>query len=361
MKINILVPNLALTGGNRIALEHAEQLRNMGHEVVVAYPIVPYKDWWRENTILELLIRTLKLLRNVLLPPNVSWAKISVKIIKPIIISNAFIPDADITMATTWQTAKSMLELSSSKGTKVYLIHHRETDIGKPELVDATYSYPFYRIAVSAATATVLNDELNIMVNDVVLNGYDPKIFFPDRSRNDDGKIVLAYYSELKRKGSDNIINAFKDIKEALTDVELWAYGKIKPKKLPKYVKYFRNPSDTQLRRLYSNCDVFMYGSTYEGFALPPMEAMVCGAATVMTNVGAASEYSIPGKTMLIANPAISHDLGQNVIKLIKDDAAREKLSQAGRDHIRQYSIEKSTNDLSNIFQKIMGKKHDGQ
>jgi glycosyltransferase involved in cell wall biosynthesis len=86
--------------------------------------------------------------------------------------------------------------------------------------------------------------------------------------------------------------------------------------------------SDESLRALYSSCRAFVYPSLYEGFGLPPLEAMACGAPVVASRIPSIRE--VTGDAALLFDPKDSDELARLLINLLEDEGARRTLSAAG-------------------------------
>jgi glycosyltransferase involved in cell wall biosynthesis len=91
--------------------------------------------------------------------------------------------------------------------------------------------------------------------------------------------------------------------------------------------------SDVDLCALYSSCRVFVYPSIYEGFGLPPLEAMACGAPVIASAVP-----SVTANAARVISAMDAQGLSRNLVELLSDANARESLSGAGREHARQFS-----------------------
>ncbi|HWW76981.1 MAG TPA: glycosyltransferase family 1 protein, partial [Pyrinomonadaceae bacterium] len=94
--------------------------------------------------------------------------------------------------------------------------------------------------------------------------------------------------------------------------------------------------SDEQLRALYTACALFVYPSLYEGFGLPPLEAMSCGAPVVAGDVPAVAE--VTGGAARLFDPRDANQLARLLLELLADDAARRALSAAGLSRAAQFS-----------------------
>jgi glycosyltransferase involved in cell wall biosynthesis len=86
--------------------------------------------------------------------------------------------------------------------------------------------------------------------------------------------------------------------------------------------------NNQELRALYGSCRAFVYPSIYEGFGLPPLEAMACGAPVVTSRIPSIQE--VVGTAALLVDPKNKSEIVQNIGKLLDDDAAVSYFSQAG-------------------------------
>jgi len=93
---------------------------------------------------------------------------------------------------------------------------------------------------------------------------------------------------------------------------------------------------DELLPSLFSQAEVFVYPSLYEGFGLPPLEAMACGCPVIASNVTALPE--VIGTAGLLIDPAQTASLVEAILKVISDKALREKMRRDGLAQSRKFS-----------------------
>ncbi|MET0516450.1 MAG: glycosyltransferase family 1 protein [Nitrospiraceae bacterium] len=86
--------------------------------------------------------------------------------------------------------------------------------------------------------------------------------------------------------------------------------------------------SRQQLRVLYSYADVFVFPSLYEGFGMPVLEAMACGAPVITSTTSALPE--VAGDAAVLVNPEDSEELGHAMVRLLDDPQAREQIRSRG-------------------------------
>ncbi|HLM55018.1 MAG TPA: glycosyltransferase family 1 protein [Pyrinomonadaceae bacterium] len=112
---------------------------------------------------------------------------------------------------------------------------------------------------------------------------------------------------------------------------------------------------DDDLRSLYASCRAFVYPSVYEGFGLPPLEAMSC-AAPVVAGRGPALE-EVAGDAARLFDPANAEELARILLELLDDAAARRTLSDAGTRRARDFSWEKTARLTLDVYAEAMRRK----
>ncbi len=94
-------------------------------------------------------------------------------------------------------------------------------------------------------------------------------------------------------------------------------------------------PIDT-LRCLYQTAQAFVFPSLYEGFGLPPLEAMSCGAPVVASNVSALPEAI--GEAAVIVNPENVFDIARGIRDVLLDPAVRQRAVARGYEQSRRFN-----------------------
>ncbi|HKZ81770.1 MAG TPA: glycosyltransferase family 1 protein [Pyrinomonadaceae bacterium] len=110
--------------------------------------------------------------------------------------------------------------------------------------------------------------------------------------------------------------------------------------------------SDQDLCALYSACLVFVYPSVYEGFGLPPLEAMACGAPVITSRISSITE--VVGSGARGVDPYSSEELSEAVIELLDDRALRERLSAAGKNRAQSFSWTETARRMRDIYHEAM-------
>jgi glycosyltransferase involved in cell wall biosynthesis len=167
-------------------------------------------------------------------------------------------------------------------------------------------------IAVSRYTADDLSRRAGIPSSriDVIHHGVDPR-FRPDPegAGGEDGPYLLAVGGVSPRKNTRRLIDAFgrwrargrgAGYRLLITGTSL-DYDFVRQGSLPEGVALLGYVDKERLRRLYAGAAAFVYPGIYEGFGLPIVEAMACGAPVVTSTTGAAPE--IAGGAAVLVDP----------------------------------------------------------
>jgi len=96
----------------------------------------------------------------------------------------------------------------------------------------------------------------------------------------------------------------------------------------------------TTLRDLYRGARAFVYPSRYEGFGIPPLEAMACGAPVIATRTGAIPEYA--ADVAVLVDPGDRSGLRDALVRLLHDDVLRAELRLRGAERARTFTWERS-------------------
>jgi glycosyltransferase involved in cell wall biosynthesis len=122
------------------------------------------------------------------------------------------------------------------------------------------------------------------------------------------------------------------------------SYGK-------KHLLYFSKFIDEEhLPSVYSMTHLFVYPSTYEGFGLPPLEALSCGAPVVVARSSSLPE--VVGDSAIFTNPFDYQDIARALEVGVSDGPLRQKLSRLGVQHARRFSWESMADQTMAVYLK---------
>jgi len=110
--------------------------------------------------------------------------------------------------------------------------------------------------------------------------------------------------------------------------------------------------SDDVLSALYSSCRAFVYPSLYEGFGLPVLEAMACGAPVVCGDTPALAETA--GGAALLVEPRDAHQLARAIVEILDDGGAARRLSEAGRRRAAEFTWARTARMTLDVYAEAM-------
>jgi glycosyltransferase involved in cell wall biosynthesis len=181
--------------------------------------------------------------------------------------------------------------------------------------------------------------------------------------------LVLGVGTLEPRKNHSGLIRAFYQVQQkkhgpamlAIAGGEGWLYEEtrqlVTELKLDKKVRFLGRVTDLELITLYSMADVFAFPSFFEGFGIPPLEAMACGAPVITSNTSSLPE--VVGDAALMVDPHDTDALAAAIMRLLTDEALRENLRQKGYQRAAHYTWAHSAQKMLTIYQKLyQGKMH---
>jgi glycosyltransferase involved in cell wall biosynthesis len=183
-----------------------------------------------------------------------------------------------------------------------------------------------------------------------------------------DGPYVMSLNTLEPRKNMDHAIRAFTRLAMQEPGLELrfllvggkgWRYGKVLealeaagPVRdrivVPGYV------ADEDLAALYSGASAFVYPSLYEGFGLPPLEAMQCGVPVITSNTSSLPE--VVGDAGILLDPNDADGLSQAMLEVCSRPALRESMSAKSLERARQFSWERCTRKTLAAYRTALGR-----
>ncbi len=346
MRITFLLPRDDLAGGTRVVATHARLLQDRGHQVLVVSN-VPARRGIRELWRL-LRQRNWDALRQVHRPRpgHVALSGVPMHQLerhRPIVASD--LPDADVVVATWWETARWMHQLPVSKGRRVHLIQDYETwfDEATNHQVRETLRLPNCKIAISHSLRQNLLDQLGPLDIQVVSNAVDGTHFdAPRRPRHGRPRVGFIYGSA-HRKAADRYHAAIALARRSVPELEVLAFGSESPKPgqpLPPGTRYIPFPAQADIPGLYAQCDAWLFASRIDSFGLPILEAMACRTPVIGVPVGAAPELLPQCGVLLSATSedALCRELAAAIVRLCRMPAEQwQAMSDAAHEQSHGY------------------------
>ena len=214
------------------------------------------------------------------------------------------LPDADVVIATWWETAEWIAQVSPQKGAKVNFLQHYEVHWGDQEArVDQAWRLPFHKIVSTQWLADIARTRFNDESVSIVPDGVDTNQFHAAPRGKQARATVGMMYSSVRFKGCDISLQAVELASKQVEHLDLVAIGMSAPAPelpLPPGARYRKSPPQSELRDIYGQCDAWLFGSRVEGFGLPLLESMACRTPVIGTPAGAAAELLQQGGGILV-------------------------------------------------------------
>lgn len=194
-----------------------------------------------------------------------------------------------------------------------------------------------------------------------------------DSMSNDEKENLLKRFSITKpyvlyvgnvypHKNLELFLKAFKDIITRKKDLQLVLVGKedyffkrlriqVEKTDLSKTIVFTGFVSDSELFTLYANAQLFVFPSLYEGFGLPPLEAMAMGTPVVASR--ATSIPEVCGDAAVYFDPKDIYDMIQSVESVLKDEEIRKKLIENGNKRIQNFHWENMARETLHVYRTI--------
>lgn len=379
MRVTFILPHADMSGGIRVLATYADRLQRRGHIVtVISTPPDSILSWARIRRALigskgQLWGKVLGILKRQVTKRRESGAGGShshfdyvnvplhvIDRVRP--ITDDDVPDADVVIATWWETAEWVARLSACKGAKAYFIQHYEVfDYTPAERVKATWRMPLRKIAVAKWLVDLASKQYGD--NDVWLvpNSVDLDQFYAPARGRQAVPTVGFLYSTAKWKGVDVSLKAIELARERLPELQVIAFG-AEPVSdqlpMPARSSFYHLPAQDSIRDLYASCDVWLCGSYSEGFGLPPLEAMACRCPVVATNAGGPADFVKSGSNGYLVPVGDAAALAGRLVDVLSSNEVEWRaMSDAAFATATGYTWDDATDRLEKaLFEIIKGR-----
>ncbi|MEN4017617.1 MAG: glycosyltransferase family 1 protein [Methanobacterium sp.] len=181
-------------------------------------------------------------------------------------------------------------------------------------------------------------------------------------------KFILYVGSEQSRKNLPVLIKAFKKLLETfnLQNIKLVKVGRPQIKEsqrkkifnlidklnLQKHIIFIEYVPEEDIASIYNAADIFVFPSFYEGFGLPPLEAMACGTPVITSNVTSLPE--VVGDAGIMINPHNIDGLANKMYELLTNDGLKDDLRKKGLNRAKLFSWDKTAHETFKIYEDII-------
>ncbi|UOQ46769.1 glycosyltransferase [Gracilibacillus caseinilyticus] len=344
MKIGFILPHFKLTGGVKSLLQQMEQLKKKGHQVYLFYKgeagdgLTP--DWY-----------DIEVDGKVYIPPD--------KLISD---------HLDICDIVVLGWISQVPELLDYEGNLLYLEQGHEWLFGDiPSLFQAfyirlkmksIYTSGIPIISISKFIASVLEVKFQIK-SDVIPIGVDTKFYYPTRDKNNASPVILLVGNpELPFKGFDTAIRTLNEIYRQGYSFHVKWVCQSEPNidKVNFPLETIVLPDQKSLSDYYRQSDLFLFTSLYEGFGLPPLEAMASGIPVVMTKCGGVEEYATEDNCIQVEVGDID-GMVDAVALLLDDPSRRDQLGKRARETALKMDYQHTIQLLESYMRKMVNQK----
>ena len=264
--------------------------------------------------------------------------------------------DFDVIFATAVETAYELNNVKTIPDkSKFYLIQDFENwNKNTDEYCYNSYTFPFTKVVISKWLQNRVEKTGNTAT--IIPNGLDFdyfKLTVPIETRKPT-EVSMLYHLDGRKRCCDSMA-ALEIVKKQIPDLHVTMFGvPDKPADLPEWYSYYQTPDKETHNAIYNNVAIFVAASEKEGWALPPAEAMQCGAALVCTDIGGFADYAKNNETALLSPVYDIESLAENIVKLINDNNLRIKIAKNGYDFIKQFTQENANSKIKELVEKTI-------
>lgn len=343
MKITYLFESTTLWGGNKVALEQAEALSEIGYDITILS-----KD------------------------SGPSWYPLKLPVTSASTLNADTIPESDILVGTYWPTVKAAYE--SKRGIAVHLCQGYEG--GNRELfsqkaaIDEVYSYRIPKLTVSPHLDRFLKERFHAETY-YIGHMLNREIFYPSKGRPDEKGlnpftilVVGPFEADVK-----NIATALQGIslarKRLKVTVKLIRVSQFplspEEKRIMKPDEYHFHVPYQRMGKIYRDADILVSVSKEaEGFGLPALEAMGCGVPTILSRISSYTSFDRTPDYALFVEPQDYESLAESIVLLFHNRPLREMLIQRGLSVAEKFTKENVVNRLKAAFDTIRYRERPG-
>ena len=357
MRITFVAATADRSGGFRVITTFARHMRDRGHTVLVVTQ--PWPKPSLRNKLRAKLAGQPPPLNPGEVPSHLEGTNLPHKTLessRP--VTAADLPDADVVIATWWESAEWVQALPRSKGAKLHLFQDYEV-WGGPDTVarvDAVCALPIPKITATRWVTDLLRDRFNQHDVTRIPNSVDFQTFdAPPRGRQTRPTVGLLYTS-FRNKGTDVSVRAFEIAKRTLPDLQLVAFGHEEPPPelpLPAGATYHLRVPESALKSIYASCDAWLFGTRKEGFGLPILEAMACRTPVIGTPAGAAPDLLAGGGGILVPLEDPEAMAAAIVKVCTMPDPEWRALSDRAYASARSYSWKDAADDFEAVLARV--------
>ena len=215
---------------------------------------------------------------------------------------------------------------------------------------------------LSPGKITVIYEGVNPALGPVT----DPDLIAQARARYAHHQPFIFFVSTIEpRKNIPTLVDALKELRRRgfkhrllIAGRKGWLYQNtfdhINQAGMESQVDFLDFVPDADLPALFAACDAFVFPSLYEGFGLPPLEAMACGAPVVCSNTSSLPE--VVGNAALLVNPRDAREIANAIERVVSSRALRDELRAKGIAQASRFSWERAARETLAVYERVCRK-----
>ncbi len=193
----------------------------------------------------------------------------------------------------------------------------------------------------------------------------DPQVVLQVKERFDIRRDFALFVSTIEpRKNVPTLLRAFRQLLNSYrADVDLvlagekgWLFGEVfalvRELSLQEHVHFPGRVSVEDLLSLYNAAQLLVHPAFYEGFGLPPLEAMACGTPVVVSNTSALPE--VVGDAALLVDPMEVDEVTVAMWRLLSDQELRQQMREKGLKRARLFSWRRAAEETLKIYRRLV-------
>lgn len=339
MRITFVLSSLTLSGGVRVIIEYANRLVRRGHHICLVSPFDDFNDTdIRSEIDPRILVRQSRypykhnMNMNILHKIALVWL-LAYMIPPSDIIISTHTPTTIVSLIAGWLLRRGRLvwlyqdyeEMFIGRRVESWLLRHA-LRWHKLTMVVSDYSKDELRKYYSAGRIVKIGEGLSHADLFVAMHSK-----FRKKSKKRSEKRILYVGDMRPRKGLFDFLQAVDVVYKTIPDIKLIIVSKESCKietKVP--FEYIYRPQREKLAELYATCDLFVSASWWESFGLPPLEALACGAPSVITDSRGVREFVVPNENCLLVPPRDVSLLASAMIRVLSDKNLSDKFRLNG-------------------------------
>ena len=182
-----------------------------------------------------------------------------------------------------------------------------------------------------------------------------------------EGEYILYVGSLEPRKNISMLIKSYELMRKNNPDISpklvliggdnpLFADVKLQVRDFAEDIIFKGYVSDSLLKSYYRNALVVAYPSLYEGFGLPPLEAMASGSPVMTSNTSSLPE--VVGDAAILVNPHDKEQIAESLGRIVRDPDLRMKLREKGAERVRKFNWARVARNIVGIYYETYNKKN---